>query len=169
MIMKNILFLFCFLISLQITAQSTVKFRIKNAGFTVNGSFSSFTNQISFDPQNLSQSKLSGVVKVESVNTANSMRDNHLRNADYFDVKKFPTMKFESASIQLISTNKFKVNGNLTIKDVTKKVSFEMNYQLKNGKQNFDASWKINRLDYHVGESSWVTDDELSIDIHIEK
>jgi polyisoprenoid-binding protein YceI len=150
-------------------AQSTIKFRIKNAGFTTYGSFSDFSTEVQYDKNNPAKSKFTGTVKVKSVNTENSSRDAHLRKADFFDVDKYPTMKFESTEVSAVSTSKLNVKGNLTIKGVTKKVTFVTDIGSKSGKTSFTTSLYINRLDYGVGTSSWTLANDLYIDLYIEK
>lgn len=94
-------------------------------------------------------------VDVNSINTGVEMRDKHLRSADFFDVPKFPSMKFGSTSIKK-SGKIYKLNGNLTIKDVVRPVVFDvvMNGPVK-GKNGgdiygFSAKTTINRFDYGV-------------------
>lgn len=152
-----------------IEAQSTIKFRIKNAGFTVSGFFSGFNLDVKYDKNQISNSKFNGTVKVETINTGNSSRDNHLKKSDFFDVDKYPSMKFESTSISSAGSGKITVSGNLTIKNITKKVSFETTVGSKSGKTTFSSSLLINRIDFSVGESSWTLANELYIDLYVEK
>jgi polyisoprenoid-binding protein YceI len=168
--MKNFLFLLLFTaVSLAASAQNSVKFRIKNAGLTVPGYFSVFKPMVSWDKSNPSKSIFVGEVQVSSVNTNNKARDKHLKTADFFDVEKFPIMKFESTSVSAISASKIKITGKLTIKDVTKTVSFDTDISEMNGKTVFKSSLLINRLDYKVGASSWTLSNDLYIDLNIEK
>lgn len=148
-------------------SQSTVKFRIKNAGFTVYGSFDEFNLDVDYNPSDLSSSTFNGSVKVKSIDTNNNARDKHLRNEDFFHVSKWPEMKFKSTSIKKINSSSIKVTGKLTIKDVTKTVSFDVDVSKKSGNYIFDTSLKINRLDYTVGESSWTLANNLYIDLHV--
>ncbi|MGZ3852461.1 MAG: YceI family protein, partial [Flavisolibacter sp.] len=69
---------------------SKIEFKVKNLGFTVSGSFSGIGGNIFFDPQNLSSSSINVSVDASTVNTDNSMRDDHLRGDSYFDVTKYP-------------------------------------------------------------------------------
>src|SRR5690554_1092280 len=77
---------------------------------------------------NAEQARIFFNVDVASVNTGVKMRDDHLRSADFFEVEKFPSMSFESTSIEKVSDNKYKLNGKLQIKDVTKDVTFDVDY-----------------------------------------
>ena len=153
--LKKVLLFFCLLaLGFTSNAQNAVKFRIKNAGFTVPGYFSSFKPYVSWDKSNPSAAKFSGTVDVNTVNTSNSARDKHLKASDFFDVAKYPSMKFESTSVTSVSSDRIKITGKLTIKDVTKKVKFDVTY---NGQAKspwgqtaagFKATSSINRFDY---------------------
>ena len=69
---------------------SVVQFKIKNLGFNVNGSFSGLAGNIQFDPAHPDQCHFDVSVDAASVNTDNSMRDEHLQKDNYFDVKTYP-------------------------------------------------------------------------------
>lgn len=168
--MKNLLLFLCLIaLSFNSIAQNSIKFRIKNAGMTTNGYFGSFKPLVNWDKDNPSKCKFIGTVNVSSINTASAARDKHLKNADFFDVAKYPNMKFESTSVTMVSANLAKITGKLTIKDVTKTVTFETRVTYSGSKVSFDTSLLINRLDYNVGTSSWTLANDLYIDLHIEK
>jgi polyisoprenoid-binding protein YceI len=168
--MKKIIFLLILLASSNfIIAQNSVKFRIKNAGFTVPGYFSSFKPYVIWDKSNPSAAKFSGTVDVNTINTANTARDKHLKSADFFDVATYQSMKFESTSVTSVSAERIKITGKLTIKNVTKTVTFDTKVSTSGSKTMFDTSLLINRLDYNIGTSSWTLANDLYIDLHIEK
>lgn len=138
-------------------AHTSVNFKVKHMGITfVNGKFEKFDGGIIGDLNNLEQSRVFFNVDVTSINTSVEMRDNHLRSADFFEVEKFPTMTFESTSIEKVSDNKYNLNGKLKIKDVTKDVTFDVKYgglvKGDDGSETvgFIAKNSINRLDYNV-------------------
>lgn len=138
-------------------AHTSVNFKVKHMGITfVNGKFEKFDGGIIGDLNNLEQSRVFFNVDVTSINTSVEMRDNHLRSADFFEVEKFPTMTFESTSIEKVSDNKYNLNGKLKIKDVTKDVTFDVKHgglvKGDDGSETvgFIAKNSINRLDYNV-------------------
>jgi polyisoprenoid-binding protein YceI len=121
----------------------------------VEGSFKSFDGSLESSKPDLSDAKISFVVEVSSVNTDNENRDNHLKSDDFFNAAKFPQMKFESTSFQPLGNNKYKLSGNLTIRDVTKPVSFDVNYggtvsAMGGTHAGFKARATINRFDYNL-------------------
>jgi polyisoprenoid-binding protein YceI len=102
-----------------------------------------------------SDAKINFSVDVASVNTDNDMRDKHLKGDDFFNAEKFPAIKFESTSFTPLGGNKYKLAGNLTIRDITKPVVFETTYggiSTNSGKtkSGFKARTTINRFDYNL-------------------
>ena len=87
-----------------------------------------------------------------SINTDSERRDGHLKSDDFFNSEKFPQMKFVSTSMKPLGGNKYALSGNLTIRDITKPVTFDVTYggQIKtqNGgaKAGFKAKTTVDRL-----------------------
>ena len=94
---------------------------------TVRGKFTSFSGTLDIDPSDFSKSKIKGEIDVASIDTGNTDRDNHLRTNDFFDAPSHPKITFESTSIRPSGDN-YIVDGNLTIRGVTKPVSIEVEY-----------------------------------------
>lgn len=140
--------------------KSTVKFKIKNFGFnTVTGSFKGIQGTIRFLPENLAASAMDVTVDAKTVNTGINLRDNHLRKEEYFDVKKHPLIRFVSVRITPSSkTGTLFMFGKLTIKNVTRDISFPFTATEQDGGYLFNGEFKINRIDFGVGESSSVSD-----------
>lgn len=114
-----------------------------------------------------SDAKITFNVDVNSVNTSVEQRDSHLKSPDFFEAEKYPEMKFESTSFYKVAATKdnaegelYELKGNLTIKDVTKPVTFNVVYNGKftdpKGitKAGFKAKTTINRMDYHINYDS---------------
>jgi polyisoprenoid-binding protein YceI len=143
-----------------VDGQSSVKFKIKNFGFnTVSGSFKGVQGTIKFMPENLASSSMDVTVDAKSVNTGINARDNHLRKAEYFDVKKYPVIRFVSTRISPSSkSGTLFMFGKLTIKNVTREISFPFTAVPQEGGYLFTGEFKINRIDFGVGESSSVSD-----------
>lgn len=136
---------------------SSVNFSIKHMGISfVQGRFDKFDGTVTAPGANLDDAKFNFNVYTESVNTAVDPRDKHLRSADFFDVEKFPAMKFEGATISQGKGNAYTLKGNLTIKDVTKEISIPVTFggvtKNQQGKQvaGFQTKFTINRLDYNI-------------------
>lgn len=91
---------------------------------SVSGRFTKATAQVSVDEQDLAKSSVAVEIQAASVNTDEAARDEHLRGSDFFDVKKFPTIKFKSTKIVKVG-KKYALSGDLTIRDVTKSVTLD--------------------------------------------
>ena len=121
----------------------------------VKGRFGSFKGQIVGDPANLDQGgKVEVTVDVASIDTRTEDRDNHLRSADFFDVERFPEMRFASREIKKNGEGRYTVEGDLTIRDVTRPVKLDVTYE-GSGKDPwggervaFSATGRINRKDF---------------------
>ena len=142
-----------------VDSSSSVKFKVKNLGFNVGGSFSGLQGTISFDPNNLSACKFDVTVDANTVNTGIDMRDNHLRNEDYFDVKNHPRIRIASTKITTSTkSGTLYFFGNLTIKNTTKEISFPFTATQQNVGYVFNGEFKMNRRDFSVGGGSTISD-----------
>ncbi len=138
---------------------SGILFEVKHMFSTVRGQFSDFTGDVFFHPDNLEKSKFDFVVNVDSINTNNGKRDNHLRSGDFFATSKYPVMTFKTSRVSHKGGNKYILEGKITIKDVTKDMVLEFIYLGQKGNPfnkkemvaGFDSRFEINRLEYHVG------------------
>lgn len=172
--MKNLVLALAILVALPFYAQSQsinneaskVSFKIKNAGLTVDGRFDEISGQINFNAANPSASQFTAVIPTKSINTEVEMRDKHLREEDYFEVEKYPEMKFVSTSVSG-ANGKYEVTGKLTIKDVTKTITFPFESTQSAGKTVLKGSFVIDRRDYHVGGNSWIMGDDVTVMLEV--
>lgn len=120
----------------------------------VEGSFKKFDGSFTASKPDFSDAAINFAIDVNSIDTDNEMRDKHLKSDDFFNAGKFPTATFKSTSFKKVSGNKYKLAGNLTIRDVTRPVTFDVTYggTAKDGYGNTKAGFKatavINRFDY---------------------
>ena len=136
---KTILLLAAAMFSISSFAQSTWKNDPMHSklGFTithlmvsdVDGIFKDFSCTITASKPDFSDAKFNLTVNTTSVNTDVDYRDKDLRSPNYFDVAKFPTMTFTSTAISPVSTNHYKLTGNLTLHGVTKPVTMDLWYR----------------------------------------
>lgn len=161
-------------------SHSEVGFSVKHMVIaTVNGVFGEFDGTVNFDPENLASAKISGVVKVASIDTKNEKRDEHLRGDDFFNAEEYPEITFESTEIKK-SGDGYVAVGNLTIRDVTKEVEipFTMAGPIQDPwggtRVGIDASTTINRQDFNVkwnnkmDNGGVVVSDEVVLNLHAE-
>ncbi|HHT29734.1 YceI family protein [Petrimonas mucosa] len=138
-------------------AHSSVNFKVKHNGISfVNGSFNTFDGFVVGDLNNLQDARIEFTVDARSIDTRIEPRDNHLRGADFFDTEKYPQILFKSTGIEKIDDKNYKLKGLITLKDVTKAVTFDVVYGGKivgrGGKDviGFIAKGRINRFDFNV-------------------
>ena len=122
----------------------------------VTGSFKGFTGTISATKPDFTDAKIEFNVDVNTVNTDNEMRDNHLKGDDFFNAGKYPKMTFKGTGLKKVSGNKYTLSGELTIRDVTKPITLDVTYfgttndPWGNTKAGFKIKGKINRFDYNL-------------------
>ena len=119
----------------------------------VRGAFGRWQGTVDFDDKDLASSKVSAVIEAASIDTREPKRDEHLRSADFFDVERFPELRFESTSIER-DGDEYRVHGDLTIHGVTHPVLLAVE-ALGGGKDpwgnerlGFQARTTISRKDF---------------------
>ena len=158
---------------------TSISFEVNHFFTPVAGSFKDFKGSLNFDPENLAGSTAAFTVQITSVETDNKKRNDHLQSADFFDAKNYPEMKFVSSSFTKEGDD-YVLNGNLTIRDITKEVSIPVkvlgigDHPMKKGKliTAMRAEFSLNRNDYGVGTGSWaataVVGDEVKVSVLLE-
>lgn len=145
--------------------RAAISFKTKNMGVGVDGTIGGLQADIHFNPADLDASTIVTSVDVNTLNTDNSSRDEHLHGDDFFDVAHYPKISLKSVSIKSRGGNNYTGQFSLTIKAKTKQVAIPFTLNQSNGSSTFKGSFKINRLDYGIGSSSLVLADEVTINI----
>ncbi|KHF39986.1 YceI family protein [Halalkalibacter okhensis] len=135
---------------------SGVGFQVKHMMVSkAKGEFKDFDVEIEGDLNHLEGLRVNVKIDTSSIDTNNEDRDAHLRSPDFFDADSFPAIKIQSESIKKLSDEEYEMTANVTIKDVTKKEKFfiEYNGTSKNPMDGstvtgFDVEGKINREQY---------------------
>ncbi len=144
---------------------SVIKFTIKNLGFNVDGNFSGLDGNISFDAQNPAANSFDVTINAESVNTDNSLRDEHLKGDGFFDVKNHPHIRL--ASTQISGNNGHYVfKGQVSIKGKSQSLSFPFTASTVADGLVFKGSFKLKRRDFGVGGISTVSN-ELEVSLNV--
>lgn len=138
-------------------AHSNVRFNVTHLVISeVEGSFKQFNGNITAANADFADAAINFSVDINSINTDNEMRDKHLKSDDFFNAEKYPSMTFKSTSFKKVSGNKYQLKGNLTIRDVTKPIVFDVTYggtvkdPWGNIKAGFKATGTVNRFDYNL-------------------
>lgn len=134
---------------------SEIGFKVKHMMITnVSGAFTDFNVEASSESEDFSKPNISFNAKTTSVNTNSDQRDGHLRSPEFFDSEKYPEMKFKGTAYEKVNGDHYKLKGDLTIKDVTKPVSLDVEFgginkdPWGNTKAGFTLNGKINRKDF---------------------
>jgi len=122
----------------------------------VRGAFNDFEGTAHLDGNDPSKSYASVSIEVASVDTRQPQRDDHLRTNDFFDAPAYPKITFASTAVEKVTDETFRMTGDLTIKDVTKSVSIDFEYNgsatdpYGNQRVGFEGSTVVNRKDFGV-------------------
>jgi polyisoprenoid-binding protein YceI len=147
----------------------------------VKGEFTKVTGTVTWDPDNPAASKVEATIDVSSLHTRDEQRDGHLKSADFFDLAKYPDIKFVSKSVAPDGHDEYLVKGDMTIHGVTKEVELhvegptpEVKDPWGNSKAGAAATAKINRKDFGLGWNApletggVVVGEEVKINLEVE-
>jgi polyisoprenoid-binding protein YceI len=161
-------------------AHSRVGFVARHAMVTkVRGSFNNFTGQAHLDFAAPEQSTVNLVLEVASIDTRNDQRDEHLRTNDFFDAATYPEITFRSSRIEHRSGDNYRLSGDLTIKDLTRSVDLDIDFQgavkdpWGNIRVGFEGSTTINRSDFGMAfnvvleAGGLLVSDKITIEVEI--
>ncbi|WP_088006122.1 YceI family protein [Indiicoccus explosivorum] len=136
-------------------SHSSIGFTVKHMMISkVRGSFESYEAEVETPEDSLKDGKIDFKIDVASISTGSEDRDNHLRSADFFDAENHPHITFRSTEIRDNGGDEYELTGDLTIKGVTRPVTFKTEYEGKGtnpwGQEvvGYSADGKINRKDF---------------------
>ncbi len=137
-------------------SHSKIGFSVRHFGITeTEGQFKKATAIIAATKPDFSDIKFAIDIDANSIDTSDAQRDAHLKSPDFFDTEKYPTIHFESGKMETIEKNKYRLNGNLTIKNISKSIAFDMEFAgivpkdpFGNTKAGLVLNGKIDRKDF---------------------
>ncbi|MCM8512054.1 polyisoprenoid-binding protein [Acinetobacter bereziniae] len=142
---------------------------------TPSANFSDIQGTISVDNAKPADSSVNVTIPLASLNTNVKALDEHLKTPDFFDAEKYPNITFKSTKVQALGKNKYKITGNLTVKDVTKPVVLDavLNKQgvhpmTKAQSIGFNATTSFNRSAFGVGAYVPNVGDKITVNITTE-
>ena len=134
---------------------SEIEFKVKHLVIsTVTGKFKDFDASLEAEEGTFEGAEISFSADISSIETGVEDRDNHLKSADFFDAEKYPKLTFDSASFEKTGESTYSLTGNLTIKDVTKEVTLNVEHggtvedPYGQTKAGFEISGEINRKEF---------------------
>ncbi|MCK9219516.1 MAG: YceI family protein [Bacteroidales bacterium] len=160
---------------------SEIQFKVKHLVIsTVTGGFDVFEGAVSTNGNDFSNAGIEFTADVNSINTNQVDRDNHLKSVDFFDVANHPKLTFRSTGFKKTGDSAFLMTGNLTIRGTTKAVNIQVDFggiavdPYGNTKAGFELSGKINRKDFGLAWSALtetgglVVADEIKLQMNVE-
>jgi polyisoprenoid-binding protein YceI len=159
---------------------SSVGFSAKHLGIvTVHGRFGRVEIRLDLDEAEPSHSFVEARIDAASVDTGNAQRDADLRSAHFLDVARYPWIVFASTAVESLGPNRYRLAGDLTIRDVTRSVSLEVQASPpvpdpKSGpRRGFTLTGRINRTDWGLTwnvaleTGAWLVSEEVQLEIEI--
>ena len=161
---------------------SHAEFKVRHMMITnVKGRFTDIKGTLEFDPADVTKSKITAKIAAASIDTRDADRDTHLKSADCLDVEQFPTLSFTSTRITKAGAGELKVEGDLTIRGVTRRVVFEVEGPSEPGKDpwgnmriGWSATTKVNRKDFGLAWNAaletggFLVGDEVTISLEVQ-
>jgi len=137
-------------------AHTVAEFKVKHMMIAnVKGHFSGVSGVLVRDESNPANDRVEATIEAASIETRNEQRDGHLKSADFFHVEKFPTLHFKSTGIVVVADGELSVEGDLTIRGVTRRVRFAVEGPTPPARDpwgstriGISASTRINRKDF---------------------
>jgi polyisoprenoid-binding protein YceI len=137
------------------TVHSGINFSVRHMVVSkVRGRFAKFTGELAIADDDLTRSSVDVSIDAASIDTGNAQRDGHLRSADFFDAETFPELRFRSTRIDRRGDDRYAVVGQLTIRDVTREVSLDVEFGGRardpwgNERLGFVATASVDRKDF---------------------
>lgn len=133
---------------------SEIQFKVKHLVIsTVTGTFKNFEASLITENEDFTDAEIDFSIAVDSIDTNQTDRDNHLKSADFFDAENFPDIKFKSTSF-VKDGDDYILNGDITVKDITKPIKFDVEFGgtatdfYNNEKAGFEITGKISRKEF---------------------
>lgn len=164
-------------------SHTKVGFSVRHFGISeTDGFFRNYKGIVKTEKEDFSDLEVSVTVQIDSIDTNDVKRNTHLKADDFFNAEKFPEMKFESTKLEkTVNANEYKMYGNLTIRDITKPVIFDLEFAgvvpkdpFGNTKAGFFIVGSINRQDFGLsfnvllGTGNLAVSDKVKINIPIQ-
>lgn len=161
-------------------SHTLVEFSVKHMMIaTVKGRFVKVAGTVAVDLTDISTAVFDVEVDMESLDTRESQRDEHLRSADFFDVQNHPRMTFRSRSVSPKGDG-YQVVGDLTIRGITRETTFHVIHEgdardpWGNQRVGFSASARLNRKEFGLmwnvalETGGWLVGEEVKMEVHVE-
>lgn len=138
----------------QVAPASTLGFSGSYQGGAFHGRFKQFRAHIVYDPSDLAHATFDVTVKLDSVDTQSSERDQTLTGSDFFDTANHPSAHFVSHHFQRSAAGQVTAQGELTLNGITRPVTLKVHFKRDGDGATLDVDTTLDRLDYQLGAGS---------------
>ncbi len=156
-------------------SHSSINFGVTHMGIsTTTGSFTDFSGSFTASKEDMSDANIEFSINTKSITTGFEGRDEHLNADDFFHTEKFDKITFTSASFSKGKDGAYTLNGKMTMKDVTKEVTFKVMMggviqdPYGNTRAGFTATTIIDRTDFGVSGAQGGVGNEVNITVNVE-
>ncbi|MBV9988369.1 MAG: YceI family protein [Chitinophagaceae bacterium] len=151
-----------------VDSRSEIKIIIKNVGMDTEGRMSGLQGTIHFNPAELKSASFDMSIDAASINTDIEPRDKTLKEAEYLNTAQYPRISFLSKQLsRLPGNNRYLMKGDITIKGITREISFPFSALPKDGGLQFSGEMKLNRKDFRIGTGSVVLSEGFTVMLQV--
>lgn len=143
-------------------AKSGISFISKQMGVPVNGKFGRFNAQIAFDPNKTANAKARIEIDMASIDAGSEDANDEVKGKDWFNIKDFPTARFESTGIKASGGGHYEASGKLTIKNVTRNVNVPFIAKIEAGGVVLEGGIQISRQQFGIGSGEWADESTVA-------
>jgi polyisoprenoid-binding protein YceI len=141
-------------------------YAIQFSSADVSGIFKNLTGSVIFDEHNLAISRINVSIAVNAINTGNAMMNKHAKDEEWFDAARFSDIKFVSKSVAKTAAG-YLITGNLTLRGVTREISFPFNFKTINTGAIVTGAFSVNRSDFKIGKPGGEVAEAIKINLSI--
>jgi len=148
-------------------AKSQISFVSKQMNVPVDGLFGKFSAQVAYDPKKPAASKAEIEVELGSVDTGSAEANTEVAKKSWFNIAAFPSAKFVSSSVKSLGPDKLEVKGNLSIKGISRELTFPVTVKTAGGNNTFEGTFPLLRLQYKIGDGAWSDTDTVADEVQV--
>lgn len=149
-------------------AKSSIGFISKQMGVPVNGKFGRFAAQIAFDPTKPADGRARIEIDMASIDAGSEDANEEVKGKDWFNIKQFPTAKFESAGIKDSGSGRYDASGKLTIKNVTRNVNVPFTVKIEGETALVEGAIRISRKQFGIGTGEWADESTVADEVQLQ-
>lgn len=146
---------------------TTLKFVGSKKDGKHSGQFPKLEGKIEMPGDDATKAKITLTIDMTALTSDNPMLTAHLKNADFFEVKKYPEAKFVSTKIEVTGDHEYKITGDLTLRGKTAPITFPLKFVEKDGEHLLKGEWKLERSKWGITYGKGMINDEVDMSVEI--